>query len=275
MEAPAPQPQPAGRTPPPEGEVVAERIGHVLCIGLNRPAKLNAFTPQMLDGLAAAYTQLEEDPEARCGLLHAWGRAFTAGNQLETVAPRMASGGPLFPPALVDPMSLQGRPRSKPLVAAVHGICFTVGVELMLAADIVVAADDCRFAQMEVRRGIFSNGGSTFRMVQRAGWGNAMTLLLTGREFDAQQALRFGFAQEVVPAGQAFSRAFEWAAEIAAQAPLAVQATLASARLAVLHGEATCIADLNQRQALLSRTEDVQEGLRSFLERRPARFQGR
>ena len=70
----------------------------------------------------------------------------------------------------------------KPLVIAVQGICFTVGVELMLSADIVVAADDCRFSQMEVKRGIMARGGATIRMVERAGWGNAMRYLLTGDE---------------------------------------------------------------------------------------------
>lgn len=267
--------QPGAQEAPLEGEITTERRGHVLLIGLNRPLKLNAFTPQMLDGLAAAYDELECDDHIRCGVLFAQGRAFTSGNQLDVVAPRMAAGGPLFPPACVDPLGLQGRARSKPVVAAVKGICFTVGIELLLASDVVIAADNCRFAQMEVRRGIFANGGATFRMVQRAGWGNAMKLLLTGQEFDAAEAWRLGFVQEVVPLGDEFTRALALANEIAAQAPLAVRATLASARFAVLHGEAAAVADLNPRQQLLTRSADVDEGLGAFLERRPARFEGR
>ena len=84
-----------------------------------------------------------------------------------------------------------------------QGICFTLGIELMLAADIVIAAEDCRFAQIEVKRGIMPAGGATVRMVERAGWGNAQRYLLTGDEFGAAEALRLGFVQEVVPAGQA------------------------------------------------------------------------
>ena len=97
-------------------------------------------------------------------------------------------------------------------MCAVQGICFTLGIELMLAADIVVAADDCRFAQIEVKRGIMPAGGATVRMVERAGWGNAQRYLLTGDEFGSAEALRLGFVQEVVPAGRQKARALEIAA---------------------------------------------------------------
>jgi enoyl-CoA hydratase len=91
--------------------------------------------------------------------------------------------------------------RTKPVVVAVQGVCFAVGIELMLAADMVVAAEDTRFGQIEVRRGIFPNHGATLRIVERAGCGNAMRYLLTGDEFDAATALRLGLVQEVVPTG--------------------------------------------------------------------------
>ena len=115
----------------------------------------------------------------------------------------MRERGSVYPVGSVDPLSLRPPIRTKPLVCAVQGICFTLGIELMLAADIVVAADDCRFAQIEVKRGIMPAGGATIRMVERAGWGNAQRYLLTGDEFGAAEALRLGFVQEVVPAGQA------------------------------------------------------------------------
>jgi enoyl-CoA hydratase len=95
------------------------------------------------------------------------------------------------------------RRRSKPMVVAVQGITFTVGIELMLAADIVVAADDCRFSQLEVKRGIMATGGATLRMAERAGLGNALLHLLTGDEFGSAEALRLNFVQKVVPAGHA------------------------------------------------------------------------
>jgi enoyl-CoA hydratase/carnithine racemase len=160
-------------------------------------------------------------------------------------------------------------------VCAVQGICFTLGIELMLAADIAIAADDCRFAQIEVKRGIMPAGGATFRMVERAGWGNAQRYLLTGDELNAADALRLGFVQEVVPVGQQKERALAIANRIAEQAPLAVCASLASSRIAVERGPHAAIRELNAQQARLMATEDAAEGVRSFVERRNGRFVGR
>ena len=125
---------------------------------------------------------------------------------------------------------------ARTLVAAVQGICFTLGIELMLASDIVVAASDCRFAQIEVKRGIMPSAGATIRMTERAGLGNALQYLLTGDEFNAETALRLGFVQEVVAPGSERQRAIEIATLISEQAPLAVAATLANARKAVFDG---------------------------------------
>jgi enoyl-CoA hydratase/carnithine racemase len=137
-----------------------------------------------------------------------------------------------------------------------------------------VAASDCRFAQLEVKRGILAAGGATIRMVERAGWGNAMRYLLTGEEFDAETALRLGFIQEIVPPGRQYARALEISRMVAAQAPLAVSAVLVNARLAVEQGPAAAVADLLPTQERLMATEDVKEGLRSFRDRRPALFKG-
>ena len=145
----------------------------------------------------------------------------------------------------------------------------------MLAADIVVAASDCRFAQVEVKRGIMTAGGPTFRMVERAGWGNAMRYLLTGEEFSADTAFRLGFVQEVVEPGRQFERALEIATTIAAQAPLAVSATIANARLAIEQGPAAAVAEIIPTQQRLLASEDAKEGIRSFVERRAGRYQGR
>ena len=189
--------------PPADGRITTERLDRIFAIGIDRPKKLNGFSPKMLVELAQAYTALERDEEAWVGLLYAHGDNFTAGLELDKVAPVMRERGTVFPVGAVDPLALRPPVRTKPLVAAVQGICFTLGIELMLAADIVVAADNTRFAQIEVKRGIMPAGGATVRMVERAGWGNAQRYLLTGDEFGAAEALRLGFVQEVVPAGAA------------------------------------------------------------------------
>ena len=262
-------------TAPSDGRITRERLDRVFAIGIDRPAKLNGFSPKMLTELALAFTAFERDADAWVGLLYAHGANFTAGLELDKVAPFMRERGTVFPIGSIDPLSLRPPIRGKPLVCAVHGICFTLGIELMLAADIVIAAEDCRFAQIEVKRGIMPAGGATFRMVERAGWGNAQRYLLTGEEFGAADALRLGFVQEVVPAGRQKERALEIARTIAEQAPLAVRASLASSRTAVEQGPNAAIRELNAQQAKLMATEDAAEGVRSFVERRKGRFAGR
>jgi len=260
---------------PADGRITRERRGRALAIGIDRPKKLNGFSPKMLVELAEAFTGLERDEEVWVGVLFAHGPNFTAGLELDKVAPIMRERGTVFPAGAVDPLSLRPPIRTKPLVCAVQGICFTLGIELMLAADIVVAADDCRFAQIEVARGIMPAGGATVRMVERAGWGNAQRYLLTGDAFGSGEALRLGLVQEVVPAGCQTARALEIAGVIAKQAPLAVRASLASSRTAVDHGPHAAIRDFNAQLVRLMATEDAAEGVSSFIERRLAQFTGR
>lgn len=258
----------------PDGEIIARRDGVVFQIGLNRPAKLNGFTPKMLKELAAAYTAFEADPQARVALLYAEGPHFTAGLDLPKVAPLMGDRNLLVEPGQIDPCNNVPPFRTKPVVAAVQGITFTIGIELMLATDIVVAASDCRFSQLEVKRGIMATGGATIRMVERSGWGNAMRYLLTGDEFDVATALRLGFVQEVTEPGGQFAAAMAMAQRIAAQAPLAVAATLQNARLAVEQGPAAAVAGFHPTQTALMASDDVKEGVASFVEKRAARFRG-
>lgn len=260
-----------------DGQIKVERRDNILLIGIDRPAKLNGFSPKMIEELGKAYVKLETDKSVFCGLLHAEGRHFSAGIDLPKFAGRMAAGQRAFPfpEGQIDPMSLRPPFRTTPLVVAVQGICFTITIELMLAADIVVAASDCRFAQVEVKRGIMTAGGPTFRMVERAGWGNAMRYLLTGDEFGADTAFRLGFVQEIVEPGRQFERALEIATIIAAQAPLAVSATIANARLSIEQGPAAAVAEIIPTQQRLLASEDAKEGIRSFVERRAGRYQGR
>ena len=162
---------------------------------------------------------------------------------------------------------------TKPVVVAVQGTCLTIGIELMLACDVRIAAPTTRFGQIEVKRGIYPVGGATLRFPREVGWGNAMRWLLTGDDFDAQEALRIGLVQEVH--ADPLARATVLAETIAAQAPLGVYATLASSRAAVPAAERAAEARLMPDLMPIMKTEDVAEGLRAFLERRPGRFTGR
>ena len=242
---------------------------------LDRAKKRNAFDLQMLRELAEAYTRFEDDPDARVLVVSPEGEHFTAGLDLAEVGPAVAAGARLFPEGCVDPLGLHGRVRTKPVVMAVRGHCLTIGIELALAADIVVAATDTRFGQIEIKRGIFPFGGATIRLPARAGWGNAMRWLLTGDTFDATEAHRLGLVQEVVPRSEERAAALRLAEAIAKQAPLGVKATLESARIAETEGpEAAAKALLGQARMLMG-SEDAREGVMSFLERREGRFTGR
>ena len=261
----------------PEGSIDCSVDGAVLLIAINRPAKRNGFTPRMFRQLGEAYTRLDDDPALRVGVLHAIGAHFTAGLDLPTIAPLMRRGEKTVPMGLVDPLDL-GMPgyrrRSKPMVVAVKGITFTLGIELMLAADVVVAADDCRFSQLEVKRGIMATGGATLRMAERAGLGNAMLHLLTGDEFGSAEALRLNFVQKVVPAGSELAEAVIIAQVVSRQAPLAVVATRQSVLKAVEHGPLVAMHDFIEVQRRLANSADAAEGVQSFVEKRPARFTG-
>jgi enoyl-CoA hydratase/carnithine racemase len=253
-------------------KVTTEKVGHVLKIGLNRPDKMNAADEELLHGLALAYGELEKDKELRVGLLFAHGDHFTAGLDLFDVGPKMQSGKlQLVPEGGIDPWGIQTKQVSKPVVMAIRGTCFTLGVELALASDIVIAASDSKFGQLEVARGILPFGGGTIRLPKVAGHAKAMQYLLTGDTFSAQDALQMGMINEVVAPGEEVARAMEFAQEIAAQAPLAVQATLASSRNSDTENEKKQLfIRLNQ----LMSTKDVERGMQAFISKQPAQFEG-
>lgn len=257
------------------GTVALERRDHVLLIGLDRVAKRNAFDLPLWNALCAAYGELQRDPQLRVGVLHAKGEHFTGGLDLPQWGGVFSSGRWHIPEGGIDPLGLTGPRVTKPVIAAIQGTCLTIGIELALATDIRIAAQSTRFGQIEVKRGIYPVGGATLRFPREVGWGNAMRWLLTGDDFDAAEALRIGLVQEVVAHGEQLERAVALATVIAAQAPLGVYATLASSRAAIPAAEVAAGERLMPDLIPIMGSEDVQEGLRAFVERRPGSFQGR
>jgi enoyl-CoA hydratase len=251
-------------------EVVDDRI---LVMTVDRVEKKNAFTPKISAELAAAYTRLDDDADLFVGVLNFAGDHTTAGLEM-----------PLFFGAdrdstrqsddEVDPFGLRRRLR-KPLVTAIQGITFTVGIEIALAGDIVVAAADARLCQLEPKRGLAPLGGATIRYVQRAGWGNAMYHLLRADEFDAAEAYRIGLVQEVVEPGSQRDRALELARELLRCSPSALVHTIANARLALEDSPDAAAETIPAMAAAVQATDDFKEGIASFIERREARFTGK
>lgn len=255
------------------GQVRHEAVGRVLKITIDNAAKRNAFSPDMMQQLSAALTLLDSSPELWAGVICAEGADFTTGLDMPKFFGPGAIAKPI-PDEQVDPLGLKGRCR-KPIVTAVQGMCFTVGVEIMLAGDIVVADETARFAQLEAKRGIAPLGGAHFRYLTRAGWGDAMYHLFLCEEFSAARAREIGLVQEVVSAGEQVARAMSLAERICQNAPLGVQATKAAALTYLREGEAAAIAAVADIRTQVMGSADASEGIRSFVERRPAVFAGR
>ena len=256
-----------------QGKVSREIRGHLFMIGLDRAAKRNAFDSHLIHDLSLALTEYEDHAELRCAVIFAHGEHFTAGLDLVELQPKLSSGIFSYDEHQINPWGTSGRARKKPVIVAVQGFCYTAGIELMLNADIAIAQDNTQFAQMEVQRGILPFGGATARFVQAAGWSKAMRYLLTGDAFDAATALDLNLINEITTESP-LNRAIELAERIAQAAPLAVQATLASAKEAAEHGTEMAFSHLQQHLTPLLTTQDVQEGVMAMLQRRTAQFKG-
>ena len=256
-----------------QGKVSREIRGHLFMIGLDRAAKRNAFDSHLIHDLSLALTEYEDHAELRCAVIFAHGEHFTAGLDLVELQPKLSSGIFSYDEHQINPWGTSGRARKKPVIVAVQGFCYTAGIELMLNADIAIAQDNTQFAQMEVQRGILPFGGATARFVQAAGWSKAMRYLLTGDAFDAATALDLNLINEITSEAP-LNRAIELAERIAQAAPLAVQATLASAKEAAEHGTEMAFSHLQQHLTPLLTTQDVQEGVMAMLQRRAPEFKG-
>jgi E-phenylitaconyl-CoA hydratase len=264
------------------GEVVlTERRGHVLLLTLNRPEALNALSMALSGAIRDALRAYEEDDELRAAIITgAGGRAFSAGADLKEMSASFDQMHQTNPGAVIrDPLGPRRRGSAgdcqKPLIAAIDGYCLAGGLELALGCDIRICTPQSKFGLTEVTRGIIAAGGGTQRLPRAIPQSLAMELLLTGRHIDAEEALRSGLVSSVHERDDLLPRAFAIAELIAANAPLAVQATKSSVRRGIhlpleeaLKLEAS-IAWMN------TQTEDSREGPRAFAEKREPQWKGR
>jgi crotonobetainyl-CoA hydratase len=249
------------------------KTGHVARVTLDNPKALNAISPAMDEALLAAWTEIDDDPDIRVAILSATpGKAFCAGGDISGGTDRdgrMALGGGL---------TGVGGPQyhlRKPLVAAVHGYVIGGGFELVMCADVIVAADDAQFFIPEVKAGIIGESGILHRAVRQLPHHIAMGMILTGERLPAAKAAQFGLVNEVVPVSELAAAAGRWAEKIAACAPRAVQA----AKDAALRG-----LGMPLEQALSTRYESIEayagtkdqlEGLAALAEKRKPVWTGR
>ncbi|WP_448576226.1 enoyl-CoA hydratase/isomerase family protein [Thermomicrobium sp.] len=251
--------------------ILRERRDGVLLLRLNRPDKLNAIDAEMLGELCAALEDARVDDAVRVVVLTGNERAFSAGADIDgfagvTVEELATSRSDL-------PQWDTIRRFPKPLIAAVSGYVFGGGLELALACDIVVAAQGARFAAPEIKIGLIPGAGGTQLLARRFGKYRAMELVLTGREFSAEEAERWGLVNLIVPAEEYLERALELAQQIAQYPPAAVRA----AKAAIVTGlEMPLDAALRFERELFLRvfaTPEAQEAIQRFLERRRAKQQ--
>jgi enoyl-CoA hydratase/carnithine racemase len=258
-------------------KVTVERRGQIVLIGINRPYIHNRVDPETYAGLAMAYYQYEHDPSLRAAVLFGHGDNFSRGIDVDAFAAIVTSGRPRPQErAAIDPLAKTAPARSKPLVAVVHGDAWNMGHELLLAADIRVAAADVRFGQDEASHGRFPGGGATIRFVREAGWGNAMRYMLTGEHWGAEEAFRMGVVQEIAPTREkALEAGIAVATKIAACGPLGIKTTLASAHLAIDSSQAEAMSKLNAQYGALYGTEDFKEGRAAEAEGRRPSYRGK
>ena len=256
-----------------KGRINRKLIQNIFFIDIDRPTKMNGFTPYMFEEMAKAFTEYENENNALCAIVYTSGDHFCAGMDLGKMKKLLIKGDHSYikNKKYVDPLGLNKPIRSKPLIVAVKGFTFTYGLELMLSADIALASKKTTFAMLEVKRGLLMTGGATLRFVQRAGWSNAMKYLLTGLKFDSKEAYRMNLVQEILDDKFLFTRAVELAGLISNSSPLAIKEILKNSRLAQLD-PIKAIKQFNSVQNKLVRSKDFSEGLKSFEEKRDPNF---
>jgi crotonobetainyl-CoA hydratase len=258
-----------------ESPVLTEVRGHVLIITLNRPDSRNALNAAAALMLGEAIETLEADNDLRVGVLTGAGAAFCAGMDLKA----FAAGEPVVPADHPEWGfgGFTGHFTSKPVIAAVRGFAFGGGFELALGCDLVVAADDARFALPEVTRGLFAAGAGVPRILQQVPPKVGMRMLLTGQPMSASDAHRWGLVNELVPAEAVLDTALQLAETIAANAPVSIRTTK---RLAAALTTESAWTDGAKRQieeaiAIVFASEDAAEGAAAFAEKRPPVWKGR
>jgi enoyl-CoA hydratase len=252
-----------------------ERDDAVALLTLDRPEKLNALSAELLDELFVAVATLDADPSVRAAVLTGTGdRAFAAGADIAAMAGLTSVQAKEFSDrghrlgAAIEQSRV-------PIIAAINGLALGGGCELAMTCDFIYASDKARFGQPEVNLGIGPGFGGTQRLPRRVGAGRARQLCMTGEMIDAQEALRIGLVDFVVPHADLLLQVRKVAAAIAAKPPLAV----AVIKRAILRGQDVPLATANELEAtafgMLFGTHDQREGMQAFLEKRPARFEGR
>jgi enoyl-CoA hydratase/carnithine racemase len=262
-------------------EVLYEVADRIATITLNRPERMNTISGPMLKLLSELLLKANADPEVRCVILTGTGRAFCAGLDLVDATSGSGIGSQSSTSAVSVNLDLREAPPTvlfgldKPTICALNGSAAGYGLDIALGCDIRVAAKGAKLAAAFVKRGIVPESGGTWLLPRMLGWSKAAELIFTGRTLSAEEGQALGLLSEVVSENELPERAHALAAEIAANAPLAVQSAKRLMRMGLAESFNDHVHHVFLQLLPLFRTQDFREGMASFLEKRPADFQGR
>ena len=262
-------------------EVLYAADGPIATITLNAPQRMNTISRPMLDALSAALVRGGDDPDVRVLILTGAGdRAFCAGLNLEAQKSGTDSIG-LGQGFMRTTIDLRNTPPTvlhqldKPVICALNGSAAGYGLDIALGADIRIMTHSAKLAASYARRGVLPESGGTWYLPRLLGWSKAAELIFTGRTLSADESLALGLVSRIVEDGGALAAARLMAAEIAANAPLAIQAAKRMMRMAWNEPFTEHVHHVFLQLLPLFGTEDMKEGIAAFMEKRPPRFQGR
>lgn len=244
---------------------------HIALIQLNRPKELNALNLQVMGEIRDALQMLDKDDDVRAIIITGNERAFAAGADIKQMAGKGA-----IDMLKIDQFSTwdQIRKTKKPIIAAVSGFALGGGCELVMTCDMVVASETAQFGQPEIKIGVMPGAGGTQRLPRAVGKVKAMEMVLTGNFISAEEALRYGLVNKVVPAEIYLSEAVRLARDIVKQSPLAVQLAKESVLKAYEMPLQEALSFERKNFYMLFATEDQKEGMNAFVEKRKPNFKG-
>ena len=257
-------------------DVLLEISGEIAIISLNAPERMNTISGPMLGTLASLLVQANENPQVRCVILTGRGRTFCAGLDL-----RKTTGGTMSQAASLATIDLRNTPPTvlqamdKPTICALNGSAAGYGMDLALGCDIRIMAQSSKLAAAFTKRGVVPESGGTWYLPRMIGWAKASELIFTGRTLSAEEALEWGLTNSVVADDQVMDSALEMAKQIAANAPLAVQASKRMMRIGMNETFTDHVHHVYLQLLPLLRSHDMAEGVQAFLDKRTPKFEGR